>query len=201
MIIDLKRIVAYICPFCSGISKRKLDIFQFSGGASLNLVCHTEGCHETCVTVKPRKEKYHIEIECPLCGDNHNFVVSQKTFWEKDLLTYQCPLSAMRIFYIGTHDKVEQALTSDAELLEEMSEQFAEEDDELNLIYEILECLQQLAGSGKIYCCCGNEHVSMNLDGEQILLTCSRCNRKKTIEISDETLAMLLNAEALVLGN
>lgn len=201
MIIDLKQIAAYICPFCSGISKRKLDIFQFSGKPALELFCHTQGCHEKCITIKPRKEKYNIEIECPLCGDTHHFTVSQKTFWEKDLLTYQCPLSSMRIFYVGMRSDVEQALAHDAELLEEMSEQFSEEDDELNLIYEILECLQRLASTGKIYCSCGNEHVSMNLQGEQILLTCSRCSRKKTIEINDETLAMLLNANALVLGN
>ena len=80
VLVDLKRIVAYICPFCSNMSSKSLSIFNFSGKDKVQLICPTHGCHETCVTIAEKHDKYKFDIECPICGDNHSYTTTKENF-------------------------------------------------------------------------------------------------------------------------
>lgn len=98
VLVDLKRIVAYICPFCSNMSSKSLSIFNFSGKDKVQLICPTHGCHETCVTIAEKHDKYKFDIECPICGDNHSYTTTKENFWNKPLLTYKCPVAGIDVF-------------------------------------------------------------------------------------------------------
>ena len=99
VLVDLKRIVAYICPFCSNMSSKSLSIFNFSGKDKVQLICPTHGCHETCVTIAEKHDKYKFDIECPICGDNHSYTTTKENFWNKPLLTYKCPVAGIDVFF------------------------------------------------------------------------------------------------------
>lgn len=204
MLVELKRTVAYICPFCSNISSKILSVFNFSGAARVKLICPTHGCHETCVSIHPNKNtKYKIDIECPLCGETHSYTVSYENFWHKKLLTYKCPAAGIDIFFIGERQEVERILNesndSFAGIMDDLDTE--NETDTFNIIYEMIERLHTLMDHHKVSCTCGSEDHAMTVTDGNIVLTCRRCKNSKVIETNEENLTRLLNVNAIVIGN
>ena len=127
MLLDYKRVVAYICPFCSNLSTRKLSLFNFSGGTDVKLICPVNGCHEECASIHQGKNKYRIDIECPLCGETHTHTIKPVSFWNKRLVTYKCPETNVDIFYIGEHDAVEDAIMQNASVYDDPDDDYPQE--------------------------------------------------------------------------
>lgn len=204
MLVDLKRMVAYICPFCSNISTKMLSIFRFSGTEKVNLICPTHGCHETCVTITPKNSKYKINIECPLCGGTHLYTVSKETFWQKPLISYKCPVSGIETFFAGEPRRVEQALDEYSDIYSDIideSEDFLNENDPFNIVFAILERLNRLQEKHLISCVCGSTDAEFDIEQGDIIMRCCRCGRTKKIKVSEETLTRILNTNAIIIDN
>lgn len=202
MLVDLKRIVAYICPFCSNISSKVLSIFNFSGRDKVQLICPTHGCHETCVYITKKNSKYKLDIECPLCGETHSYTVSAENFWNKPLLTYKCPAAGIDVFFVGERSMVEQVLDENSDVYSDIIDEFDDEGGELsfNLLYAIIERLSYLIEHEHVSCVCGSIKPEFEIIGESIALKCVKCKRSKPIEISEKSLAALLNTTSIIIG-
>ena len=111
MIVKYERTAAYICPFCSNLTKKKISPFDFSGREQKPLLCSTLGCREECAKISFKNDKYKITVECPICGDAHAFTAQSAKFWNKKLLTYKCPVSGIDIMFFGEEDAVEKTVT------------------------------------------------------------------------------------------
>lgn len=202
VLVDLKRIVAYICPFCSNISSKSISIFNFSGKEKLQLICPTHGCHETCVYITQKNTKYKLSIECPLCGETHSYSISQENFWHKPLITYKCPVAGIDIFFAGERDKVEEVLDENTDVYSDIIEDLDDEDDtSFNVLYAIIERLHTMKDEHHITCTCHSEDVELNVVNSNIILTCQQCKKSKVIETTEENLTRLLNAHAIIIGN
>ena len=203
VLVDLKRMVAYICPFCSNISSKFLSIFNFSGAEKVQLICPTHGCHETCVYITPKNAKYKLDIECPLCGETHSYTISKEHFWHKPIITYKCPVAGIDIFFAGEKREVERVLNESSDVYSDVIDGFDEdeEDESFNLLYSIIERLHNLQDNHNISCVCGNDDIELNVVNGNIIVTCARCRKSKVIETSEETLMRLLNAHAIVIGD
>lgn len=200
MLVDLKRIVAYICPLCSNISSKSLSIFRFSGKDKVSLICPTHGCHENCVYISPKSDKYKIDIECPLCGETHSYTITKESFWNKPLITYKCPAAGIDIFFAGKRREVEKVLDENSDLYTDIMDDLDEEDLSFNLLYAMIEKLHSLKDSHSISCMCGSEDTEMNIINGNIMLTCRNCGKSKLIESTEENLTRLLNAHAIIIG-
>lgn len=202
VLVDLKRIVAYICPFCSNMSSKSLSIFNFSGKDKVQLICPTHGCHETCVTIAEKHDKYKFDIECPICGDNHSYTTTKENFWNKPLLTYKCPVAGIDVFFAGEKDLVENMLNENTDMFSDILDEFDDDDSDIsfNLIYAIIERLHALQESHNISCACGSEDIELNIINGNIILTCLQCKKSKAIETTEETFTRLLNAKAIIIG-
>ncbi len=106
----ISRYIAYICPLCMQINMKNINIFEFSSHSPLELLCDVDECFEECVYIFRSKDKFKIEIECPVCGEAHSFNISSSGFIFKDLLTFKCPESNIDIFFIGDKNSVEKAV-------------------------------------------------------------------------------------------
>ncbi|MCD8180128.1 MAG: hypothetical protein LUF26_01420 [Firmicutes bacterium] len=202
MLVDLKRIVAYICPFCSNISSKALSIFNFSGSEKVQLICPTHGCHETCVYITQKGSKYKLDIECPLCGETHTYSISKENFWNKPLITYKCPVAGIDIFFAGERREVEKTLDENSDVYSDVMDDFDDDDDPpFDLMYAIIERLHHLKDNHKISCVCGSSDAEFNIVNGNIVITCARCRRSRVIEPSEENLIGLLNARAIIIGN
>ena len=182
VLVDLKRIVAYICPFCSNMSSKSLSIFNFSG--------------------KEKHDKYKFDIECPICGDNHSYTTTKENFWNKPLLTYKCPVAGIDVFFAGEKDLVENMLNENTDMFSDILDEFDDDDSDIsfNLIYSIIERLHALQESHNISCACGSEDIELNIINGNIILTCLQCKKSKAIETTEENLTRLLNAKAIIIG-
>lgn len=203
MLVDLKRIAAYICPFCSNISSKSLSIFNFSGADKVQLICPTHGCHETCVYITPKRKKYKLDILCPLCGETHSYTVSAEGFWHKPLIAYKCPGAGMDIFFVGEKTEVERALEENSDIYSDVIDDMDDGLDNsiFNLLYAIIERLHILKDAHKLSCSCGSENIELNVINGNILLTCMRCHRTRVIETTEDNLIHLLNAKAIIIGD
>lgn len=204
MILELKRVVAYICPICSDIMMKTLDIFSFSGDNIFTLSCSNKLCHTACINILQKKDKYKINISCPICGENHTFIIKKSVFWTKRFFSLKCPVSGIQAFFIGEKDLVENAVNEHIKFISEIqdsSDGFDAEDDELSILYELADCIRDLAEDNMVYCTCGCNHITATLDDTKLLLSCDDCNSEKLFFPTEDCLLMLLNAKAIVLGN
>ncbi len=201
MIVKYERTAAYICPFCSNLTKKKISAFDFSGRVKAPLLCSTTGCREECARIALKNEKYKITVECPICGDAHSFTAAPVKFWNKRLLTYKCPVSGIDIIFLGEEKDVDAAVAEHTVEYADILPDYDDNSAESEMLYEILDCVHELRDNGKISCVCGSESISVQLINSCLVLVCDRCERVRVIETNEHNLAMLLNAEAIVIGN
>ena len=201
MIVKYERAAAYICPFCSNLTKKKISAFDFSGRDKIPLLCSTLGCREECAKISFKNDKYKITVECPICGDAHAFTTQSARFWNKKLLTYKCPVSGIDIIFLGEEDAVEKNVTERSADYSEILPDYDDNSPESETLYEILDCVHELRDNDRISCICGSRNVSIQLMNNCLVLVCEKCGRVRVIESNEHNLAMLLNAEAIVIGN
>lgn len=199
MLVDLKRVVAYICPFCSNISSKSLSVFNFSGTEKVQLICPTHGCHETCVTILRKPSKYRLDIVCPLCGEPHSYTISRESFWHKPLLTYKCPIAGIDIFFAGERHQVEKTLDENSDVYSDIIDDFVEEDSPFNLLYAMIEKLHALIDNHNISCVCGSHTAELNIINGNIVISCTECRHSKVFEPTEDNLTRLLNTHAIVI--
>ena len=202
MVVELKRTVAYICPVCSNISSRYMTIFDFSGAGKASLICPTHGCRERCVTITVKGAGYKLNVECPLCGGNHSYTSSRSGFWKKKLITYKCPAAGIDIFFAGNEKEIERTLEDSNDIYSDVIDEYDAEDDSIfNILFSIIERLNKLMSAHRIGCVCGGETAAVNVKGGNIVISCPRCDRSKTIAATEENLTRVLNAERIIIGS
>ncbi len=197
MIKEFKKSIAYICPYCSSIAIRDINLFDFSGNTPTAFTCGGD-CFEQCITVTPKKDKYTISVNCPMCDDPHVFNIKKITFWQNKLLILHCPDTGIGILFIGDRDTVKAEIEQQEEMFIKMNEEYAVSE-ELNMIFDTVERINELAKSGGVSCSCGSSAISIEIDSEKITLRCRDCARVKDIPAPEESLNLLLNASTIVL--
>ena len=202
MLIDYRKSISYICPFCSNFTEAESDVFAFSGKKSLKFSCAAKTCRSECISIKKKSPKYTVEIECPICGGNHTFHISPSKFWDKTPFTLSCPVSGIEIFFSGTHSEIEKMISEKTKEFEDLlGEDPDEEFLEFDFIDGIYECLYEMQAAHKVSCVCGSEDIVFTLADNQIALICKRCGRTKLIEPTENTLERLESAHSLIIGN
>ncbi len=197
MILDFKRFCAYVCPICMEPSISELNIFEFSGTKTVHLNCSDDECRENCVNISTYNNKYRIEIYCPICGETHTYNINKNIFWTRPLIKLKCYVSNMDTLFIGEYSEVESAIQNHQHIFDDARSHH----DELNLVLEIIECINSFAEEGRMYCSCGCHNIQAIVSQDEITLTCPDCNTKRTFSINIDTLSMLLNLDSIVLNN
>ncbi len=197
MVKEFKKSIGYICPYCSSITVSDINLFDFSGSDTISFPC-TGNCPDQCITVTPKKDKYTISVNCPMCDDPHIFNVKKITFWQNRFFVLHCPETGIGILFVGNRDEVKSEIEAQEEMFVKMNEEYAISD-ELNLIFDTVERINELAKDGGVSCSCGSTALSIEIDNEKITLRCRTCGRIKDIPANEETLNMLLNTSTIVL--
>lgn len=201
MVVNYERIAAFICPFCSKITKRKINAFDFSGRGEKRLHCATLGCREECAKISLLGKKYKIEAECPLCGDVHVFSTSAEKFWNKPLMCYKCSMTNSNMMFVGDEAEVDRSFEEDSKYYSEILRDMDNNAGKSQILYEMLDCIHRLHSLNMISCVCNSEYIKIDIADNNVVLTCEECNRTRVIEATEHNLAMLLNAEAIIIGN
>ena len=209
---NMQTTVAYRCPHCGAGVMSLVGIFNLSADM-LKLKC---SCGHSEMTVVLKKDgQVRFTVPCILCPKPHNYTVSSKIFFGKELFVLPCPYSDINICMMGesNHVKAELART-ELELLDLMEEHgisdFAalhEEAQELVSDPQVLEILmfviRDLDAEGKIYCRCDKKEseegdFEVEVTPQGVCVTCRKCGATKTLPAGSLLEAHdFLNADSL----
>ena len=199
MIKEFKKSIGYICPNCSSITVRGINLFDFSGNGATELLCANGKCAYPVVTVLPKKDKYAITVHCPICDEKHLYNIRKISFWHRDFFALNCPESGFGVIFIGSERKIHNEIAEQERIISSLEEDYGVSED-LSIIFEAVEHINALAKDGKISCACGGRNIAIEIDNDFITLFCRGCGAKEKIETSRDSLENLLKISTIVLG-
>ena len=85
--------------------------------------------------------------------------------------------------------------------ISEMLEGIAELDDTFTIMYDLIECINELAKTDNVECVCESPDVKMLIGDDKITLICKSCGRKKEFSATEEDLDLIMKTSALVLDD
>lgn len=204
MIHDSNRYAASTCPECGEITKTKISAFSFSGRKVFGVTCHDRNCSARLWEIHDVKDKYRINIKCPACDEVHTYTMSKANFWNKPYFSFNCPTWDVNILYFGVDEHfIDEQMDSQDENILDMFENFADFDDNVNIMYELVETINDLAKADKVKCDCKKDagDITMNIDDDKVFLACKKCRRTKTITASEENIDLIMQTGTIVLDD
>ena len=184
---DKQTHIAYRCPDCG------MAIYGFVGKFALHanvlrLKCTCGNSHlDINVT---NDKKIRLSVPCIFCKTNHNFVVSESIFFERDIFLLNCPYSNMDICFIGEKDKTDKELERsgeelekllinlEAESLKDIQPEDINEEDVLPdpTVYDKIRFLvKTLEDEGSIDCPCHRGNYDLRFTDSGIQVFCPSC--------------------------
>jgi len=182
MVLDLKETtVGYRCPHCGSHVLSVVGIFALSGDL-IRLKCQ---CGGSALTVEySTNGKVRLSVPCTICPHDHVFNINSTSFFDRELITLQCPVCPIDICFIGKKEAVlEDMRRSDKDLLNllaanglddfESFEKMRSSDtsgkggffDNGTTLYDMANfMLSELAAEGKVECHCGGSEDSYGFE-------------------------------------
>ena len=118
MVLEEKKThVAYRCPHCGQAVLGFVGNFALSADMlKLKCPCKKSEMILSCTQDK----KVRLTVPCVFCPNPHQFTVSQSLFFGRDLFLLNCPYANMDVCFIGSEEKVGEALEQNAKELNEL---------------------------------------------------------------------------------
>lgn len=198
MIKEFKKSIGYICPCCSAITVRDINLFDFSGSTAAEFLCTNSMCVHTNVRVSQKKDKYAISVHCPICDDTHIYNIRKITMWHNDFFVLRCPESGFGVLFIGSDKRIRDEIADQESVINELEEDFTVSE-ELSIIFEAVEHINELAKGDKISCSCGSRNIAIEIDNDFITLYCRDCMSERKIRTDASSLEELLKMSTIVL--
>lgn len=210
MLIDSKETtVAYRCPHCGAGVMSVVGIFALTGDM-IKLKC---SCGKSELILTYSKEKsVRLTVPCIICPKPHNYTVSAGVFFSNELFRLGCTYTGLDICFIGSKDKVLEALKENESMLLGMFEETGvtsldglHKDQSYDLIddpaiEEIIRfMLIELKDEGNIHCNCESREDSeykfefVAPEYDKVRVYCEGCGASVTLPMTS-----VINAEAFL---
>ena len=185
--------IAYRCPECGATVHSVVGIFALSGDR-IKLKCSCGGSELLIENTADGKMRF--TVPCIFCPNPHSFLISRKTILSRELFTIPCGLAGYDICFIGSEDKVREAVEqSDKELYEEISAEelrSIKESNSEDSYYDehiadmLIYVFGDLCEEGKIHCNCkdGGDYLCEK-DKDCVRISCQKCGASLEVEAED----------------
>ena len=124
---DKQTHIAYRCPHCGQAVLGFVGKFALSADM-LKLKCPCK--KSELVMTYTAEKKVRLSVPCLFCPTPHQFVVSQPLFFGRELFLLNCPYANMDICFIGSEEKLGEALEENAKELNQLYETVGVEETE-----------------------------------------------------------------------
>ncbi len=183
-----QRNIAYRCPECASTVFGLVGKFALAADM-LRLKCSCE--EPSALDIKRTNDgKIRLSVPCLFCRQNHNFVVSEAVFFDRELFLLSCPYAGMDIAFIGSEDNIQKELVRteeeirrlmaslEAEELGDIQPQDMSEDEILPDpgVYDTVRfVVKDLEEEGKIKCPCTEGPYDLRFTEGGMQVYCQRC--------------------------
>ncbi len=181
--------IAYRCPSCGQAVLGIVGAFALKADM-LRLKCPCGDSHMT-VMITPDK-KIRLSVPCLFCEKDHSFLLSESVFFQKELFLLNCSMTGMDIAFLGSEDKVNDALKANEEelnlilkeagaaSLSDILRKKKEEEEEVlpdAQVYDIVRfVVKELEADGAIHCPCGSGSYDFEVVPNGIRVFCPTCD-------------------------
>ncbi|NLJ81303.1 MAG: hypothetical protein GX335_09800 [Firmicutes bacterium] len=176
MLVDSERTLALVCPACQKIQKHTFSMFAVSEGP-FSLLCP---CGFSQGNLRRRQKNFIFNV-FSAAGERVRLQLSLRQFATAPLTSIFSPQTGREIGFFGEHSAVSGALGKWAE---KRSPADLGDVNNPEIMQEILETLQDLAGEHKIRCGCERPSVGIDVYADKVELVCSFCGSAVLIRAS-----------------
>ena len=178
MLIATDRVLAMRCPVCGKLEYHNLSRFWFSDYEAVQVIC---SCGVVKLIVEPKRNSkfWNISVSCVVCEDMHLHKITGKSLWQGDKVIYLfCHDTELELGYWGTMLGVRGAVSEKDDEIAILLSEITKDDYFINseVMYEVINCLHDIADSGFLYCQCGNDDIELDIFPERLELHCKGCN-------------------------
>ncbi len=170
--------IAYMCPACENINIFHINIFSFSGNRTKICEC---GCgHSQIKLVKNSNKSIKTDMICPVCNENHSFVIPSNQFWSSESFSFPCTYYEATSFIIGKGDKLEEALKE--YITNELEEEVSYDTPDINTLDKVAALIEDIGKNpDKYFVCNCNSSVSTAYNEKSLYIICDKCGLSKKI--------------------
>ena len=182
-------LVAMRCPKCGQLDYHTISRFGFSSQKKKECYC-TCGAVKLIITTKDHKS-YWLQVPCVVCENNHVRQISGKKLWSSEITSLYCQEIGVELGYIGPAEEVKK-LSMDLDfdnVFDCFSSDLVFEDEYFHnseIMYEVLNCLRDIAEQGLLYCQCGKQSIEVDIFPDCLELRCQDCDRAHIIYAETE---------------
>lgn len=201
MPVETEKVLAMRCPKCGRLEFHKLQRFSVRPGQSLNVLC-TCGAVKFVISTRNRSD-YHLKVACIFCEGYHYHTLSGRAIWASGgVMDLYCHDTGLELGHIGGEDKVRKIMSGRDRELEMLINEFGSDDffSSSSIMYEVLQCLHQMAEKDKLYCQCGNNQIEVKIFSDRLELQCGDCGSVNIIYAeTEEDLQVIRQVEEIEL--
>ncbi|MFX4262682.1 hypothetical protein ACOBQJ_10800 [Pelotomaculum propionicicum] len=176
MLITTNAVMAMRCPVCG-----KMEYHDFSRF----IICKCKSYYINCscgavklITSTNNYLQYRLQVPCMVCETRHLMEFTGRTLWSGEVISMPCSDTGLELGYIGPEPKVKQIISSHEQELEALADDINSEGyfHNSDIMYEVLNCLHEIAEQGELYCQCGNLKIEVELFPDCLELHCRNCD-------------------------
>lgn len=176
MLIATNAVLAMRCPECGKMEFHSFSRFAFSRGKAVSINC---SCGATKLIVNTKNHaSYWLQVPCVVCETKHLREISGKILWSGEVICLSCQDTDLELGHIGPESKVSEMTSSHEQELEALVDEFGCDGYFHNseIMYEVLNCLHEIAEQGALYCQCGNHKIEVDIFPDRLELQCKNCD-------------------------
>lgn len=176
MLVSTTTIVAVRCAVCGKMDFHAMSLFSFAGKKVHRLTCSC-GAGLMSLGSKDRRQ-FWLQLECLMCESRHIYYYNRQELWSGHLIVLTCEETDLAIGYIGSKEQVRKSILQQDKSVQEMAEDlgFVDYFENPEIMYEVLENLQQLAEDGRLSCQCGCYQINVEVFPDRLELRCENCD-------------------------
>ncbi len=186
MIVATEAVLAMRCPSCGKLDFHTISRFAFAGISSYKITC-TCGTPKLIIGTKNRKQ-YWIQVPCILCETNHLSYYKAHQLWSDEVIYFYCIDTKVELGFMGPDEKVRAVVNNYDHNLESLVNDLGYDDYFFNpeIMFEVLNCLHDIAEEGFLYCECGSYQIEINIFPDRVELQCKDCKTVSVVYAENE---------------
>ncbi len=200
MLIATTAVLAMRCPECGKMEFHDFNRFGFCRGKNKKVYCSC-GAVKLIVSTK-NYASYLIQVPCVVCETKHLREMSGKSLWSRNVTCLSCQDTGLELGHIGPEPEVREIVNVYEQELEELIYEFGCDGYFHNseIMYEVMNCLHDIAGQGALYCRCGNHKIEVDIFPDRLELHCRNCDSINIIYAeTEEDLKVIQQVEVIEL--